>query len=117
MLVKERRRRDLLKLWVELGEDGPATLRVLGRDVPVGWLLQCLQQQLMKLPDLDRKLLMETYEGFCGAELADRYQCTEAAVRVRVHRARCRVRKEIELAVCAASSDELVCVPDGEMET
>jgi len=117
MLVKERRWRELLKSLTEMGEDGPATLKVVGREVPVEWLLDCLQSELVKLPELDRKLLMGTYEGFCGAELAVRYQCTEASARVRIHRARNRVRKAIELAVVAAGSSDLVSGQHGELET
>lgn len=117
MLAKERRWRELLKSLAEHGEDAPETLQVVGREVRVDWLVNCLQQELVKLPELDRKLLMGSYEGFCGAELAVRYECTEATVRVRVHRARSRIRKAIELAVVAAGSGDLVLEQPGDLET
>ncbi|MFY9341954.1 MAG: sigma factor-like helix-turn-helix DNA-binding protein [Planctomycetota bacterium] len=56
------------------------------------WLLAALDD----LAAFDRKLLLEFYEGFSCAELAERFRRSLACVKTRLHRARQRVQKKVE---------------------
>ncbi|MCA8948310.1 MAG: sigma-70 family RNA polymerase sigma factor [Planctomycetes bacterium] len=90
--------------WVagRSGSDGVGSFDVEGRQVPRDWLLPRLARSLGRLRSLDRCLLMALQEGFSGSEVADRYGLSEDNVKVRAHRARQRVRLEIEEAVRVA---------------
>jgi DNA-directed RNA polymerase specialized sigma24 family protein len=107
----ERRNRSLAELAIVLGESEcepvPRQLRVAGRSVPLPWLCVRLGWALARLPAIDRQLLLGLHEGFCCAELAARSHRSEQSVRVRVHRARRRVQREIERAVTDAVEFEV----------
>ncbi len=83
-------------------EREPTSYAVAGRRVPREWLVPRVVRAMARLRPIDRCILAAVQEGFCGAEIADRYQLTEHNVKVRTHRARRRVREEIEDAVRAA---------------
>jgi RNA polymerase sigma factor (sigma-70 family) len=72
---------------------------VAGRRVSHDWLLPRLRMALCGLSSKDRCILMAQQEGFCCAEIADRLDLEEQTVKVRMHRAKRRLRKEIERAV------------------
>ena len=80
-----------------------ATYIVAGRRVPLDWLMHRLHTVLQRLREIDRQLLLGIHEGFCCAELANRFRRSEQSVKARVHRARRRVQIEIEDAVREAS--------------
>lgn len=89
----------------ELFEPDPAAppaLLVCGSAVPLPWLTARLDAALGSVTALNRALLLGYHEGFCCAELAARYRLTEQSVKVRLHRARRRVRQRIEAEVRAA---------------
>ena len=79
---------------------------VAGRRVPHDWLLPRLRRALERLPRSDRCILLARQEGFCCAEIAARLGLSEQVVKVRMHRARRRVRMEIENAVMVTASFE-----------
>ncbi|MCB9878751.1 MAG: hypothetical protein H6835_14235 [Planctomycetes bacterium] len=89
------------------GEDG--SLSVDGRSVPLDWALQRLPAAMAPLSVLDRQLLLGFHEGFCCAELAQRFGRSEGCVKTRIHRARRRVREEFEAIVRAAGDLEGFC--------
>lgn len=78
-------------------------LTVVGRRVPAHRVLQCVEAALEALPPRDRQLLLDFHEGFCCAELSMRTQCTESAIKARLHRARQRVQRHVEDCVRAAN--------------
>ncbi len=71
--------------------------RVPGQHVRT-WLLAAIE----RLKEPDRRLLLLFHEGFCCAELAERFHRTEACVKTRLHRARHRIRREVEAFVRTA---------------
>jgi len=88
------------------GESRPAVDRffsIAGRRVPAHRVLQCVEAALDALPPRDRQLLLDYHEGFCCAELSTRTNCSESAVKARLHRARRRVQKNVEECVRAAN--------------
>lgn len=85
---------------------GASGFAVLGRSVPHEWLIPRLLRALERLRSIDHRILMALLEGFCCAEIADRYQLSRENVKVRLHRARHRVRREIEDAVRTAEQFE-----------
>ncbi|MBM4060943.1 MAG: sigma-70 family RNA polymerase sigma factor [Planctomycetes bacterium] len=107
LLVREHRRRLRQAHLLQVRSEGPPQFSVLGRCVSSAWLLGCLRWVLGGLRELDRALLLGIHEGFCCAELAARFHRTEQSVKVRIHRARARVRREIELAVLTADDLEV----------
>lgn len=76
---------------------------IAGRRVPAHRVLQCVEAALEALPPHERQLLLEFHEGFCCAELSLRCNCSETAVKTRLHRARRRVQKNVEDCVRAAN--------------
>ena len=76
--------------------------RIAGRWVPAHRVRPHLQRAIARLSALDRQLLLGFHEGFCCAELSARCNRTEECVKTRIHRARRRVRLEIEENVRAA---------------
>ncbi|MGH9295795.1 MAG: RNA polymerase sigma factor [Acidimicrobiales bacterium] len=88
---RRRRRRDEL------------TARLAGELEPAGWnetpdddarlhALACLRS----LPEADRELLMLAgWEGLCPTDIARMLDCSPAAARVRLHRARSRLRSSM----------------------
>lgn len=99
-LHEERRRREQGAWLVGRRHDEPGqTFLVVGRKVPLDWLMHRLHTVLARLREIDRQLLLCIHEGFCCAELASRFRLSEQSVKARVHRARRRVQMEIEDAV------------------
>jgi len=80
-----------LRIRGSLGE----RVRVEDRCVEKQWLLDALDSVLERLPALNRRILRGYYEGFSCRELAERYGLAEDNVKVRLHRGRKRVRKEL----------------------
>ncbi len=90
----------------EAGGDEPR-LQVAGVRVPLSWLTPHLQRALATLRPRDRQLLLSFHEGFCCAELALRFDSTEQRIRMRIHRARRRVREVLEDRVRIADDLEV----------
>ena len=88
-------------LWEQLAEQRAerVLLPVRGRQVDREVLLRHLDGALEMLTRLNRRLLLSYYEGFSCAELAARFGLTEDTVKVRVHRARSRLRRVFEQRV------------------
>jgi RNA polymerase sigma factor (sigma-70 family) len=99
MLATEHRRREMHQEAMRRREETPPSFRVRNRVVPGTWLLAQLQQVVADLAPLDRHLLLGNHEGFCVAELAERYGTSLPRAKTRLHRARRRVRRELEAAV------------------
>ena len=81
-------------------------LLIAGRRVPLHRARAFLQEALAELLPIDRQLLLGLHEGFCCAELAERFRRSESCVKTRIHRARRRVRIAMETCVRAAGSLE-----------
>ena len=106
--IAEVRRRRWLS-YVAFGEadvrepiapaDQEPSLVIAGEVVSMAWAARRLPIALAELGALDRKLLLGLHEGFCCAELAERFGLSEACVKTRIHRARRRVRKLFERLV------------------
>ena len=78
-------------------------LLIAGRRVPLHDARTFLHRALLQIDALDRQLLLGLHEGFCCAELADRFRRSESCVKTRIHRARCRVRSAVETSVREAN--------------
>ena len=89
-----------------------ACYRIAGRRVPLTRLLPWVRRALARLAPDDRRLLLDFHAGFCCAELSARSGRSEAAVKTRIHRARRRLRSEIE--ACVRGADELDSLTDHE---
>lgn len=74
---------------------------LVDRDV----LLAELDQMLQKLTRLNRRLLLSYYEGFSCAELAARFEMPEESIKVRIHRARGKLRQFFESKVCSRTGE------------
>lgn len=96
------RQQDWLSDAATRGADGTPMLRVGDRFVPRVLLLAVLARCVERLRPPDRRILMAWQEGFCCAEIAARLHLSEESVKVRMHRARRRLRIEIEAAVRTA---------------
>lgn len=70
--------------------------RIAGDWVPRAELIDALPSALERLTRLNAALLMGYYEGFTCGELAGRYELTPENVKVRIHRARRRVRELLQ---------------------
>ena len=77
--------------------------RVRGEVVEKRWLLGALEDALSVLCPLNRGLLRGYYEGFSCRELAERYGIEEECVKVRLHRGRKKIKRELEDRAIAAS--------------
>jgi DNA-directed RNA polymerase specialized sigma24 family protein len=78
--------------------------RIAGRRVPAHRALPLLRKAMARLKPIDRQLLRGSGEGFCCAELAQRFGRSEQCVKTRLSRARRRVQEDIEAIVRAAGS-------------
>lgn len=107
MMDRERRRNLQLRHALQQREAAEPTFVVRGRVIPGEFLREPLQDAAAQLSPLDRQLLMSSAEGFCTAELAERYGLREHNVKARLHRARRRLRRRIEATVCAHGDFEL----------
>jgi RNA polymerase sigma factor (sigma-70 family) len=98
--LRERRRHEevLSDLGTRAGEPEARENHfvVAGRRVPAWRVRPWLVWALDRLRPLDRRLLLAFHEGFCCAELAERFRQSLACVKTRIHRARRRVREAIE---------------------
>lgn len=81
-------------------------LQIAGRRVPLHRARAFLHQALEQIDSVDRQLLLGLHEGFCCAELAERFRRSESCVKTRIHRARRRVRAAVEACVREAGSLE-----------
>ncbi|MFO1077378.1 MAG: sigma factor-like helix-turn-helix DNA-binding protein [Planctomycetota bacterium] len=97
-----RQRQELIEASLLRMAEGHAAIRVAGRRVSRDWLAARLAAAIQRLRPIDRTILMSWQEGFCCAEIAARMQLTEDSVKVRMYRARRRLRMEIEDAVRTA---------------
>ncbi|MGC6489285.1 MAG: RNA polymerase sigma factor [Planctomycetota bacterium] len=86
--------------------DEPAKLCIGAREMSESWALERLEGALGRLSQLDQRLLLGFYEGFCCAELSVRFRRSEACVKTRLHRARRRVQRHMEQLACDAASLE-----------
>lgn len=80
---------------------------VAGRRVPRSYLLRELEFALAQLHATNRSILMAFYEGFSCSEIGERFQLTEEAVKVRLHRTRTRLKERLEGSARAASHFEV----------
>lgn len=84
------------------------TIRVRGEVLAVAPLVAELRRELSGLGSLDRLLVRGYYEGFSCSELADRYGLAEHCVKVRLHRARHRIRERLVRRVVGAGREPLI---------
>jgi len=82
-------------------EEECVLLRVRGALVERRILIGELDRMLTRLTDLNRRILLSYYEGFTCAELAARFNMAEESVKVRIHRARGKLRRLFERRVCS----------------
>ncbi len=80
-------------------------LRVRNTWVARDVLLGQLDRLLNGLTRLNRRILVSYYEGFSCAELAVRYRMPEESVKVRIHRARHKLRHLFERRVCSLTGE------------
>ena len=85
------------------GEWAARAFCIGGEVVPRDWALRRLAHALDHLRSIDRQLLLAFGEGFCTKEIAARYGMSVHNVKVRAHRARRRMRRELEDAVRIAA--------------
>ena len=81
---------------------------------------ECVQGYLAALPDDYRiAILLHDAHGLSNPEIAELLGCSLATAKIRVHRARARLRETLE-AACSFEIDErgvLVCDPQPESQT
>ena len=77
-------------------------LRVGGLLVPREWLLARLLPLLAGIRATNRRLVLAYYEGFSCSELSERFGLSEQAVKVRLHRSRAVLRRNLEAMTRAA---------------
>lgn len=87
---------------VASGHGAIACYTIAGRRVPAEQVLPCVQRAFARLRPIDRQLLLDYHSGFCCAELSARTRRSETCVKTRLHRARHRIRIEVEDCVRAA---------------
>lgn len=80
-------------------------LRVRNTLVEKDILLGELDRMLARLSCLNRHLLLSYYEGFSCAELAARFEMPEDCIKVRIHRARSKLRRFFERRVCSHTGE------------
>lgn len=93
--------------WPEPGTASEPTFLVAGRRVPRSYLLRELEFALEQLHATNRRILLAFYEGFSCSEIGERFQLTEEAVKVRLHRTRTRLKQRLEGSARAASHFEV----------
>lgn len=96
---KQGRRRKLIDRYVQRFQPTEEDRRTTD---PLGWLLadersKLVRQALKRLPHRDAEILLLKYtEDWSYRDLARHLGTTESAVESRLHRARCRMRSELE---------------------
>ena len=104
-LREHHRRREESAARSQPVSTAPATeFVVAGRRVPHDWLMPRIAAALRRLRPVDRRILRSQQEGFYSTEIAARLGLTEEVVKVRLHRARRRLRRQIESAVKVAGA-------------
>ncbi len=117
--LRRRARRLPVETWTELDElvaahdSGPSLEQVVERQE----MSSCVQRLLGRLSDQYRSvLILADLEGLTASEIGELLGLTLTTVKIRIHRARARLKKELE-AECSFSCNErgvLVCEPKGE---
>lgn len=96
-----------------IADTGPRLDKALEQDE----MSSCVQRYLSELPDTYRAaILLHDAEGMTNPEIAEMLGISLATVKIRVHRARERLRAALDRA-CSFSADErgvLVCEPKPE---
>lgn len=88
---------------VEVQERGiEGCYSIAGRRVPAEGVLPYVRRAVARLRPTDRQLLFDFHAGFCCAELSARAGRSETCVKTRLHRARHRIKIEVEDCVRAA---------------
>jgi RNA polymerase sigma-70 factor (ECF subfamily) len=117
--LRRRARRLPVETWAELDElvASDDSLPSLDQRVERQQMSCCVQQLLERLPDPYRSvLILCDVEGLTAPEIGELLGLTLTTVKIRIHRARRQLKKELE-AGCSFSRDErgvLVCEPKGE---
>lgn len=97
LLACEHRQRRLLQTAMQRHEQpSDQSITVNGQPVATARLLRHLEHAMSRIPALDRQLLLGNHEGFCVAELAERFGIAPHLAKARLYRARRRLRREIE---------------------
>ena len=86
-------------------EQDSVLLRVRDTLVERDVLLGELNRMLAKLTVMNRRILLSYYEGFSCAELAARFEMPEESIKVRIHRARGKLRQLLEQRVCSRTGE------------
>ena len=114
------RARDMISL--ESGPDAAPGAELVGKEPPLSVeqavrqaeMTGCVQEFVLSLPEtLRTPLILHDVEGFTNAEIAQVLACSLDAAKMRLHRARARLRKMME-AHCDLFHDErnvLSCLP------
>ncbi len=117
--LRRRARRLPLETWTELDElvAYDDSLPSLEQTVEREEMSSCVQRLLARLPDQYRSvLILADLEGLTAPEIGELLGLTLTTVKIRIHRARALLRKELE-AGCSFSCNErgvLVCEPKGD---
>ena len=114
--LRRRSRRLPVETWAELDElvatddSVPSLEQVVERQEMSG----CVQRLLGRLPDQYQSvLILADLEGLTAPEIGELLGLTLTTVKMRIHRARARLKKELE-SDCSFACDErgvLVCEP------
>lgn len=114
--LRRRARRLPVEIWTELDElvAYDDSLPSLERTVEREEMSSCVQRLLGHLPDQYRSvLILADLQGLTAPEIGELLGLTLTTVKIRIHRGRTLLRKELE-AGCSFSCDErgvLVCEP------
>jgi RNA polymerase sigma-70 factor (ECF subfamily) len=117
--LRRRARRLPVETWTELDElvAYDDSLPSLEQTIERQEMSSCVQRLLGRLPDQYRSvLILADLEGLTAPEIGELLGLTLTTVKIRIHRARTLLRKELE-AGCSFSCDErgvLVCEPKRE---
>lgn len=100
--------------------DGQRPLSLLESALERSEMSECVQRYLVALPDDYRiAILLHDSHGLSNPEIAQLLGCSLATAKIRVHRARTRLRETLATA-CTFEVDErgvLVCDPQPEVRT
>ena len=117
--LRQRARRLPVETWAELDElvAGDDSLPSLEQTVEREEMSSCVQRLLGRVPDQYRSVLvLADLEGMTAPEIGKLLGLTLTTVKIRIHRARALLRKELA-AGCSFSCDErgvFVCEPKDE---
>jgi RNA polymerase sigma-70 factor, ECF subfamily len=117
--LRQRARRLPVETWTELDELVACddSLPGVHQAVERREMSSCVQRLLGRLPDQYRSvLILADLEGLTAPEIGELLGLTLTTVKIRIHRARALLRRELETG-CSFGRDErgvLVCEPRGE---